>query len=284
MTTTVYLNGEYVDAAEAKVSIFDRGLLFGDAVYEVAGVMDGRLVDFAAHMRRLTRSLGELSIPAPLGVADVLAAYRKLVRVNDVSEGLVYMQITRGEAERDFVWPEGLKPNVFMFTQQKTAFENRIAETGVSLKSVPDIRWARRDIKSVNLLGQVLAKRSAADAGAYEALMIDADGFVTECGCTSFFIVVDGMIITRALSNMILPGVTRSAVLRICETRNMRLEQRPVSLEQARAADEAFITGASIYVLPVVRIDDQPIAAGRPGPVTVELRDLYIAHAAATAV
>ncbi|MCP4332920.1 MAG: D-amino acid aminotransferase, partial [Gammaproteobacteria bacterium] len=255
MTRIVFLNGEYLPEHEAKISIFDRAVNFGDAIYEVAGVLDGKLVDFEHHMQRYLNSLEQLSIKSPLSQQQILHAFRKLVELNQLDEGLVYMQVTRGVAERDFVWSGDIKPNVFMFTQVKDAIENNAAETGITLASTVDIRWARRDIKSVNLLAQVLAKKAAHDAGAYEALMIDAEGFVTECGSTSFFIVRDDQVLTRPLSNDILPGVTRRAVLGLCDAHELRLLETKFTLDDALGADEAFISGASSYVLPVVKID-----------------------------
>ncbi len=223
MKRTVYLNGEYLPEDEARISIFDRAVLFGDAIYEVAGVLGGKLIDFEAHMQRYHRSLGELGIPVPLDKVQILSAFRKLVELNHVDEGLIYMQVTRGEADRDFVWQGELQPTVFMFSQHKLSAESKIAETGVILKSVDDIRWARRDIKSVNLLGQVLAKKAASDAGAYEALMVDADGYITECGSTSFFMVKDDLLLTRPLNNALLSGVTRKALVALCITHGIRL-------------------------------------------------------------
>ena len=284
MTRIVFLNGEYLPADEARISIFDRAVNFGDAIYEVAGVLDGKLVDFAHHMERYFNSLDKLGIASPLSQQQVLQAFRKLVELNQIDEGLVYMQVTRGEAERDFVWPDDIEPNVFMFTQPKASVENRAAETGVSLASAPDIRWARRDIKSVNLLAQVLAKKSAHDAGAYEALMIDGDGYVTECGSTSFFIVKGDLILTRPLSNDILPGVTRRAVVSLCQREGLRLVENKFTLDDALDADEAFISGASSYILPVVKIDEREISGGNPGKLTRELRQIYIEHARASLI
>lgn len=284
MTRIVFLNGEYLPADEARISIFDRAVNFGDAIYEVAGVLDGKLVDFAHHMERYFNSLDKLGIASPLSQQQVLQAFRKLVELNQIDEGLVYMQVTRGEAERDFVWPDDIEPNVFMFTQHKASIENRAAETGVSLASAPDIRWARRDIKSVNLLAQVLAKKTAHDAGAYEALMIDGDGYVTECGSTSFFIVKGDLILTRPLSNDILPGVTRRAVVSLCQREGLRLVENKFTLDDALDADEAFISGASSYILPVIRIDDREISGGKPGNLTRELRQIYIEHARASLI
>jgi D-alanine transaminase len=282
MSRIVFLNGDYLPADEAKISIFDRAVNFGDAIYEVAGVLDGKLVDFEHHMQRYFNSLHKLAIESPLEQAQILDAFRKLVELNRLDEGLVYMQVTRGEAERDFVWPEDIRPTIFMFTQPKAAVENQAAESGVTLASTADIRWARRDIKSVNLLAQVLAKKAAADAGAYEALMVDADGYVTECGSTSFFIIKGDLILTRPLSNDILPGVTRRAVVALCNRHGLRLVENRFTLDETLGADEAFISGASSYILPVVKIDDRQISGGKPGELTRKLRGIYIDHARAS--
>ena len=284
MSRIVYLNGEYVPEHEAKISVFDRSVNFGDAIYDVAGVLDGKLIDFEHHMQRCFNSLQKMAIESPLTQAEILQAFRRLVELNHLDEGLVYMQVTRGVAERDFVWPEGIKPTVFMFTQEKTQGEYDSAIHGVKLASAADIRWARRDIKSVNLLGQVLAKKAAHDAGAYEALMVDADGFVTECGSTSFFIIRDNQILTRALSNDILPGVTRRAIISLCESKGFELSETRFTLQQALDADEAFISCASSYILPVVQIDDREISAGKPGQVTLQLRDIYLEYVRASLI
>ena len=284
MKRIVFLNGEYLPEQEAKISIFDRAVTFGDAIYEVAGVLDGKLVDFEHHMQRYFNSLKKLSIESPLSQPDILQAFRQLVELNQLDEGLVYMQVTRGTAERDFVWPEDIKPTVFMFTQAKAFSENQAGKSGVTLASTDDIRWARRDIKSVNLLAQVLAKKAAHDAGAYEALMIDDEGYVTECGSTSFFIVRDKLILTRPLNNDILPGVTRHAVVTLCNNQGLRLVETRFTLDEALTADEAFISGASSYILPVVKIDDQEINAGNPGELTLRLRQIYMEYARASLI
>jgi len=284
MSRIVFLNGDYLPADQAKISIFDRAVNFGDSIYEVAGVLDGKLVDFEHHMQRYFNSLDKLQINSPLDQKQILQAFRKLIELNRLDEGLVYMQVTRGEAERDFVWPEDIEPNVFMFTQPKASIENQAAEIGVTLASTADIRWARRDIKSVNLLAQVLAKKAAAEAGAFEALMVDADGYVTECGSTSFFIVKGDLILTRPLSNDILPGVTRRAVVALCNKHGLRLVENRFTLDEALSADEAFISGASSYVLPVVKIDDQEISGGKPGELGRHLRQIYIDYARASLV
>ncbi len=284
MTRIVYLNGEYLPPEQARISIFDRAVTFGDAIYDVAGVLDGKLVDFEHHMQRYFSSLDKLGIPSPLTQDEILAAFRKLVELNALDEGLVYLQVTRGEAERDFTWPDDIQPNVFMFTQVKSSLENAAAETGVSVVSTPDLRWARRDIKSVNLLGQVLAKRIAQQAGAYEALLIDADGYITECGSTSFFLVRGDEILTRPLSNDILPGVTRRALVDLCQQHELQLRGCRFTLDEALGADEAFLSGASSYVLPVTRIDDRAIGDGTPGPTTGRMREIYIAYARASLI
>lgn len=274
MSRIVYVNGVYCAPEEAKVSIFDRGLLFADAVYEVAGVFEGRLVDFDSHMARLRRSLDELRIDPPLTRDEILAVMRELVARNGITEGLVYLQVTRGVEERDYVPGPDLVPTVFLFTQVKSEAETRQAETGITIKSTADLRWARRDIKTVGLLGQVMAKREAKEAGCDEAWMIK-DGFVTEGGATSAYIVKDGLLVTRPLSNDILAGRTREALLALAAEKAVTIEQRLFTIDEAYEADEAFITGASTYVCPVVAIDGKAIGGGQPGPVTRRLQAIY---------
>lgn len=280
MGRVVFLNGEFLPPGEAKISIFDRAVSFGDAVYEVAGVLDGKLVDFEHHMQRYRGSLEKLEMESPLEAVQIMRAFRRLVELNGLDEGLVYMQVTRGVAERDFDWPANIEPTVLMFTQPKSAGERAASETGIRLASTPDIRWARRDIKTVNLLGQVLAKHAAHQAGADEALMIDADGYVTECGSMSFFIIDGDSVMTRPLEgNHILPGITRRAVIALCESKGLELVETRFTLEQALAADEAFVTAASAYVMPAVNIDGQTIADGKPGPLTRRLQEIYLDYA-----
>lgn len=283
MSRTVYVNGEYLEEADARVSIFDRGFLFADGIYEVVAVMDGKLIDFPGHMSRLRRSLREIDIPEPMSEGGFLEVIRKVVSENSLEEGLVYMEVTRGTAERDFVYSADLEPTVVMFSQVKPLVENQASRDGVRLKSVPDLRWARRDIKSVGLLAQVLAKQAARDAGAYEALMIK-DGRVTEGGSSSAYIIKDGVVITHPLSNDILPGITRASLLDLVRAREISLDERPFTLEEAYAADEAFITAASTYVCPVVAIDDRSIGDGSVGPLVRKLQQVYLENARATAV
>ena len=279
---TVYLNGEFLPFAEARVPIMDRGFLFADGIYEVSAVIEGRLVDNAAHLARLDRSLDEIGIRNPHDAAAWERLQTELVARNAVNEGLVYMQVTRGAYERDFAFPPaGTPPTVMMFTQAKTVVASRLAETGAKVVTVEDLRWKRRDIKSVALLAQVLAKQAAAEAGVSEAWMIE-DGAVTEGSSSTAFIVSrERVLVTRPLSTALLPGITRASVLRLAAEADLRIEERLIPLEEAYAAQEAFYTSASAFVMPVVDIDGRPIGEGRPGPLTRRLRALYVEAARA---
>lgn len=283
MGRSVYINGQFCAADEAKISIFDRGLLFADSVYEVVAVHNGRLVDFDSHMARLDRSLGELSIPTPMNKPQIMTVMHDLVSQNALDEGLVYMQVTRGVEERDFVPGPNLTANVFLFTQAKAKSELEAEVNGVSMKSVPDQRWARRDIKTTGLLAQVLAKRAAKDADCDEALMVQGN-IVTEGGATSAYIVKDGTIITRPLSNDILPGCTRKAVLALARENDLAIEERLYTLDEVYAAEEAFITGASTYVCPVVSVDGKTIGTGTRGPLVKRLQEIYRRFLEATSI
>lgn len=277
MSRNVFLNGSFVPYEDAKISIMDRGFLFADGIYEVAAVLDGRLVDNEAHLARLDRSLAEIAIANPYTAAEWTRLEEELVRRNGLVEGLVYMEVTRGVAERDFAFPkEPVAPTVVMFTQPKTIIASPLAETGAKVVTVPDLRWKRRDVKSVALLAQVLAKQAAAEAGVAEAWMVE-DGYVTEGGSSTAFIVTrDGCIVTRPLSRAILPGITRGAVLRLAEEAGLRIEERLFTVEEAHAAAEAFFTSASAFVMPVVAIDGRPVGDGAPGPLARRLRELYV--------
>ena len=271
----VYVNGRFCPIEEATIPIMDRGFLFADGIYEVTAVLDGRFVDNAPHLARLDRSLREIGIPNPHSPAEWTALQEELVKANAVREGLVYIEVTRGVAEREFTHDESLKPSVVMFTQTRSMRDNPLAQTGASVITVPDIRWERRDIKSVGLLAQVLAKQAAKRAGAQEAWMVQ-DGHVTEGGSSSVYIITEaGEIITRQLSHDILPGVTRESVLRLAAENDLTVIERPFTLEEAFNASEAFMTSATSFVMPVVRIDDRQIGGGQPGPLTRKLRDLY---------
>jgi D-alanine transaminase len=275
MTRIVHLNGQYLPEQEARVSVFDRGYLFADGVYEVTAVIDGRLVDYEPHMERLGRSLSELSMAWPCGKAALREVHEELLKRNALSEGRVYMQVTRGVAERDFAYPKDTPTSLLAFTQCAAIVDNPKAESGVEVISVPDIRWRRRDIKSIALLPQCMGKERAARAGAYEAWMIE-DRLVTEGTSSSAYIVKDDRVITRPLSSSILPGVTRKALLSLSRSEKIVVEERPFALAEAYGADEAFMTSAGSLVLPIVRIDGRAIGSGRPGPLTRRLRGLYL--------
>jgi D-alanine transaminase len=283
MSRIVYLNGSFVPFEEARIPIMDRGFLFADGIYEVSAVLNGRLVDHEAHLARLDRSLSEIRIANPYSAAEWTRLQEELVRRNGLAEGLVYMQVTRGVAERDFAFPKEAEPTVMMFTQVKSITRSPAAETGVAVVTVPDLRWKRRDIKSVALLAQVLAKQAAAEAGVYEAWMVE-DGYVTEgSSSTAFIVTTEGRIVTRPLSHAILPGITRLAVMQLAQENGLALEERPFTVEEALAASEAFLTSASSFVMPVVAIDGKPVGSGAVGPQARRLRSLYLDMASAPA-
>jgi len=277
MSRTVYVNGEYLPEQEAKVSIFDRGFLFADGVYEVTSVLDGKLVDFAGHAKRLQRSLDELQMANPVTEEDLLEIHRELVRLNGIEEGLIYLQVTRGAADRDFIYPpEDTKPTIVLFTQAKPGLaDSPAAKTGIKVISIDDIRWGRRDIKTVQLLYPSMGKMAANAAGADDAWMVE-DGAVTEGTSNNAYIVKGNTIITRHLGNAILHGITRAAVLRFAREAQMTVEERSFTIEEAKDADEAFITSASSFVMPVVEIDGQAVGTGQPGHIATRLREIYL--------
>ena len=259
----------------AQLPIFDRGLLFADSVYEGFGILDSQVTDFAYHMDRLDRSLGELNMPSPMSRGDMLAAMMTLIETNGLAEGFLYLQITRGSGDRSYLYDDSYAPNIFAFTQP-AKFAADSDPDPVALATVPDIRWARRDIKTTNLLGQVMAKQAAYLAGAFEALMIAPDGDITEAGSSSFFFIKDRKLYVRPVSNDILHGITRQTMLRVAEQHQLQIVETTYTLEQALAADEAFITAASIYVMPVGRIDNTVIGNGKAGPISTALRQSYL--------
>ncbi len=282
MPDIAYVNGAFTPLADARISILDRGFLFADGVYEVAAVIDGRLIDNAAHLSRLERSLRELRLESPVSLARIAEIETELVARNSINEGLVYLQITRGVAERDFSFPRDATPTLVAFAQKKNILASPAAQSGVNILTVPDLRWARRDIKSVALLAQVLAKQAAVEAGCQEAWMVDADGFVTEGSSSTAFIVTKaGAIVTRSNSPAILPGCTRRAVLALAEREGLTIEERGFTVSEAADAAEAFLTSASNLVLPVIAIDGKAIGAGVPGEKSQALRALYIDFARA---
>lgn len=277
MSRTVFVNGEYLPEGEAKVSIFDRGFVFGDGIYEVVPVIGGKMVDKAPFLERLKRSLGELRIEMPMSEEEFVAMHEKLIELNGIEEGGVYSQITRGVADRDFAFPApGTKPSVAAFTMKKPLIDNANARTGVKVVTVEDIRWKRRDIKSIALLGQVMAKQAAVEKGAFEGWMVE-DGYVTEGTSSTAYIVKDGAIITRPLSNEILPGIRRKVIKQLCADKGVKLEERLFTVEEALAADEAFLSSATTLVMPIVEIDGKQIGGGQPGPVARQMREYYIA-------
>lgn len=279
MTRTVYVNGSYLPETEASISIFDRGFLMADGVYEVTSVLGGKLIDFEGHVARLERSLSELEMKKPAMFDGLLEVHRELVRANEIDEGLVYLQITRGsDGDRDFAFPdpETTEPTIVLFTQSKPGLaHSEASKKGNKIISIEDIRWGRRDIKTVQLLYPSMGKMMAKAAGADDAWMVE-DGLVTEGTSNNAYIVKGGKIITRALSNDILHGITRAAVLRFAKEAQMDVEERSFSIDEAKEADEAFTTSASAFVMPVVEIDGVQMGDGAPGPVAKRLREIYL--------
>ncbi|RWX74957.1 D-amino-acid transaminase [Neorhizobium lilium] len=273
----VYVDGHYGPESQGKVSIFDRGYLFADAIYEVTCIIGGKLVDFDGHMVRLVRSLKELDMPMPMSPQELLAIHRKLIADNNVDEGLIYMQISRGNADRDFNFPsKDTRPVIVMFTQARPVLESPLAKRGLKVITLPDIRWGRRDIKTVQLLYPSMAKNAAYEAGADDAWLVQ-DGFVTEASSANAYIVtVDGRIVTRGLSSDILHGITRAAVIGFAQEAGYVLKERPFTVAEALEAKEAFITSATSFVMSVLSVDGQMIGDGKIGPVSSRLREIYI--------
>ncbi len=282
MSRIVYVDGAYVPEDQAKVSVFDRGYLFGDGVYEVVPVINGRLVDADRMLARLENSLAGISIAWPMEKEDYIAVHEELIARNGLKEGMIYSQITRGVAERDFAFPPRALPVMIAFTRELNILDNPHAETGVEVVFVEDLRWKLRNIKSIALLAQVLAKQQAVERRAFEGWMVDDDGFVTEGTSSSAYIVRDGVLVTRPLEvpgGRILPGIRRSVLLELALANGIPAEERPFSREEALEADEALASAATFGVLPVVRIGGKVIGNGRPGPVAQRLRQLYLDHA-----
>ena len=275
MSRIVYVNGKYLPEDEASISIFDRGFLMADAVYEVTSVLDGKLLEFEGHLKRLKRSLSELDMPEPSVLNDLLEIHRKLVNDNQVEQGGVYLQVTRGVADRDFVYPKDVEPTLVIFTQSKDILGSPLVNSGMKVISIDDLRWGRRDIKTVQLLYPSMGKMMAKAADCDDAWMVE-DGYVTEGTSNNAYIVVGNKIITRELSNDILHGITRASVLRYAKEAQMIVEERSFSIDEVKSADEAFITSASTFVMPVVEFDGVLIGAGKPGNVSKRLREIYI--------
>jgi len=283
---TVYLNGRYIAENEATVSIFDRGFLFADAIYEVTAVFEGRLVDFAGHTARLDRSLREIGIRRPVSDEELLSIHRELVRLNGLNEGLIYLGVTRGNAgDRDFLYPGAeVAPTIVLFSQEKALIDDPAAARGLRVITAEDLRWGRGDIKTVQLLYASMVKNRARDRGADDAWLV-RDGFVTEGASNNAYIVTnDGRIVTRQLSTDILGGITRAAILQCAADLQLRVEERPFSLAEVAEASEAFLTSAGGLVSAVVQVDATVIGSGKPGPMASRLRQIYIERSRASAV
>jgi D-alanine transaminase len=276
MSRVAYVNGRYLPHRDAAVHIEDRGYQFADGVYEVIAIDRGRLLDEGLHLKRLSRSLAELRIAEPMAEASLKTVMREVIRRNRVRDGIIYIQMTRGVAPRDHAFPRDAETQVVMTARRAKAANPKVAAEGVPVITVPDLRWARCDIKSVALLPNILGKQRAREAGAYEAWQVDRDGNVTEGTSTNAWIVTPGgEVVTRAATNAILNGVTRLGVIRVIEEAGLRLVERPFSVAEAKQAREAFLTSTTSYVTPVVRIDGSPVGDGKPGPLTGELNKFY---------
>lgn len=275
MNGIVYLNGEFMQANEAKVSAFDRGFIFGDGIYEVVPVLDGKLVDKDGFWQRFDKSLAAIELNLPYSKTEFEDILNEIILKNSLKEGGVYMQITRGAAQRDFCFIKNLKPTCFIFCYEKDIINNPEAINGVSVVSVEDIRWKRRDIKSISLLAQCYAKEQAVKKGAYEGFMVE-DGFVTEATSSSAFIIKDDVLITKPLSNEILPGIRRKVILGFAEQAGLKIEQRAFSMDDVYNADEVFISAATLLLLPVVQADGRTINGGKVGKYVPRLRQMYI--------
>ncbi len=283
---TLYLNGSYLPEIEAKISVFDRGFLFADSVYEVVSVMDGKLVDFAGHITRLSNSLGQLSINHAPNSDEWLSICRELVSRNALNEGMIYWQVSRGNpGDRSFFWPDaGTPPTVLAFTQVVALADNPAAATGIKVATLPDLRWGRADIKTTQLLYASMMKMEAKALGADDA-WLTRDGHVTEGTSQNAHIVTkDGVLVTHQLDRGILHGITRAAMLNLTDGLVTRVEERAFTVAEAQAAAEAYVSAATALILPVVAIDGVQIGDGRPGPVTMGLRDAYINWARGTAI
>lgn len=279
MGRQAYVNGRYVAHDQAAVHIEDRGYQFADGIYEVVPVYQGVLVDEDPHLDRLERSLRELRIDMPMTRAGLKLVARELIRRNGLRDGIVYLQITRGVAPRDHKFPDRTQPALVLTTRHMRPHAAKLLNEGVAVVTLPDIRWARCDIKSVSLLPNVLAKQQAVESGAYEAWQVDRDGHVTEGTSTNAWIVTDdNKVVTRDATQAILNGITRQSLIRLIEAEGYTLDERAFTVAEAKAAREAFITSSTSFILPVTRIDDTPIGDGRPGPLTAKLRALYIGY------
>ncbi len=273
----VYINGKFCDANEAKISPFDRGFIFGDGIYEVVPVVNGRLVDRLDFWERFERSLKSIELKLPLSREKYEAMFYELIKRNNIKEGAIYTEISRGAAMRDFDFPVGLTPTCFAFAYEKNIFDNPYAKTGIEIVSLPDIRWKRRDIKSVSLLAQCITKHEAHKRGAFECFMTE-NGYVTECSSSSAFIIKNGVLITKPLSNEILPGIRRKVILGFANEAGLKINERNFTMDEVYEADEAFISAATLMLLPVVKADGKKIGGGKIGKFVPKLREMYANH------
>src|SRR3954469_758033 len=278
MARYAYVNGRFVPHADAVVHVEDRGYQFADGVYEVVTIIGGKLVDEQGHLDRLTRSLNELRIAWPVTPRVLKILMRNLIQRNRLVQGTIYLQITRGVAPRDFKFPKHPESSLVLTTKRAAAFATAAQlESGVKVITIPDIRWLRRDIKSVSLLPQVLGKQQAVEAGAFEAWQVDGDGNVTEgCSSNAWIVTADGTLVTRHANQLILNGVTRLSILKLAQEAGIPFEERPFSVEEAYGAREAFVSSASTFVMPVTQIDDRSVGNGKPGSLSEKLRKTYL--------
>jgi D-alanine transaminase len=287
MSRIVYVNGNYVPENEATVSVFDRGFVMADAIYEVTAVMDGKMIEFDGHMARMQRSLDELDIAYKVDYDEMLAIHREMIARNNLVSGGIYIQITRGNpGDRDFLFEDGdaISPTIVLFTQEKPDPRNNSnMESGWHVMTMDDLRWHRRDIKTVQLLWPSLAKTAAIRSGFDDTWMVE-NGTITEGTSNNAYIIKDGVIITRQLSHDILHGITRASLLRYAKDRQMTIEERPFTVDEVKAADEAFVTSASTYVTPIISIDGVNIGDGAAGKHALELRQVYIEESLKAAI
>lgn len=280
MQRIVYVNGAFLPEQEAKVSIFDRGFLFADGVYEVTAVLEGTMLENDRHLKRLRRSLAEIDMRFPLNDQEITAIQQELLQRNRLKEGIIYIQITRGCADRDFTYPSSPQPTMIAFTQEKSLLDAPLADRGIRIITTLDNRWGRPDIKTVCLLASSMAKMQALQAGKDDAWFVDDRGFITEATASNAYILTaDNTLVTRHLSRAILPGITRQAILELAARHNIRCEERPFTVAEAQSASEAFMTGSAAFVIPVVEINNHLIGSGTPGLYTRKLRELYIEKA-----
>lgn len=274
---TCYVNGQYVLENEATISIFDRGFLFSDGVYEVSMVYNGKLVDNSGHLQRLARSCKKLSIELPFSGEEISQIQQTLIDKNNLESGAIYLQVTRGaDADRDFLYSDSIKPSLVMIPQHKT-FNPAMPAKGLSVMSLAEIRWAHRDIKTVGLLGAVLAKTTSKAQGYDDAWFVE-DGYITEGSSNNVFLVKDNKIITKAANSQILNGITRQAVLKVAGELNLQIEERDFTVAEAQQADEVFATSATYTVMPVAAVDDAQIGNGQPGKISKKVREAYFSY------